>query len=115
MCFHGIDEFMEALVALPDRLARPMGLTLSPDEKTLFVSTGRGQSVAFVDVATRRVLREAREVGARPWGLGVTPDGSKLYTANGPGNDVSVIDVATGEVVRRIPVGRSPWGVVVAP
>jgi len=30
-------------------------------------------------------------------------------------NDVSVVDTSTLEVIQRIPVGRSPWGVVIRP
>ncbi|MES1165169.1 MAG: hypothetical protein ABUR63_05395, partial [Verrucomicrobiota bacterium] len=94
---------------------RPMGEVLSPDGKTLYVSTGRGESVALIDVATRTVTRLIDGVGARPWGIGVSADGARLFTANGPSNDVSVIDTATGAMTKRIKVGGLPWGLVVAP
>ena len=42
-------------------------------------------------------------------------DGKELLTTNGLSNDISVIDIADLKVVRSIPVGREPWGVVVAP
>jgi YVTN family beta-propeller protein len=45
----------------------------------------------------------------------VTRDGRTLYVANGPSNDVAVVDVSEWRVRRRIAVGRSPWGVAVAP
>jgi YVTN family beta-propeller protein len=69
--------------------------------------------VAILDVAGRRVARMIEGVGVRPWGIGTSPDGRKVYTANGPSNDVSVIDVSSGIVEKRIPVGRSPWGLAV--
>jgi YVTN family beta-propeller protein len=93
--------------------ARPMGSALSRDGRAVFVSNGRGQSVAILDVAGRRVARMIEGVGVRPWGIGTSPDGRKVYTANGPSNDVSVIDVSSGVVEKRIPVGRSPWGLAV--
>lgn len=93
--------------------ARPMGSALSRDGRAVFVSNGRGQSVAILDVAGRRVARMIERVGVRPWGIGTSSDGRKVYTANGPSNDVSIIDVATGVVEKRIPVGRSPWGIAV--
>ena len=77
------------------------------------MSNGRGESVAVIDVATRKQVRMLDGVGARPWGIGVSPDGKQVYTANGPSNDVSIVDAATGKVERRIPVGGSPWGLVV--
>ncbi len=92
---------------------RPMGSVLSPDGRQVFISNGRHQSVAVIDVASRRVVRLIENVGTRPWGIGTSPDGRKLYTANGPSDDVSVVDVATGRVDRRIPVGGKPWGIVV--
>jgi YVTN family beta-propeller protein len=94
---------------------RPMGATLSPDGKQLYVSNGRGESVAVIDVATRKVVRLIDGVGARPWGIAQSPDGKRLYTANGPSNDLSVVDLATGKVEKRIKIGGLPWGVAVAP
>ena len=72
-------------------------------------------SIAVIDVATRGVVRTIEDVGARPWGIAVSADGHKIYSANGPSGDVSVVDIATGAVDRRIAVGKSPWGVVLAP
>ncbi len=94
---------------------RPMGEALSPDGKTLYVSTGRGESVAVIDVASKTVTRLIDGVGARPWGIGVSADGARVFTANGPSNDVSVIDAATGQINKRIKVSGLPWGLVVAP
>lgn len=92
---------------------RPMGIVVSPNEQRAYVTTGRGGSVAVIDTEDHRVLTTIERVGARPWGIGITADGRKLYTANGPSNDVSVIDVRSRQVLRRIPVGRSPWGIAI--
>jgi YVTN family beta-propeller protein len=103
-----------AQIAIPGELARPMGLALSADGRTLYVSNGRGKSVGIIDVETRST-QLAPDVGQRPWGLALSPDGARLYTANGPSNDVSVIDVRSGSVLKRIATGGLPWGIVVAP
>jgi YVTN family beta-propeller protein len=102
-------------VALPGEMVRPMGLVISADERTLYVSGGRGKTVHVIGLeeAGPRVKSTITDVGTRPWGIGVTRSGAKLYTANGPSGDVSVIDTATGAVARRIPVGGSPWGIAV--
>jgi YVTN family beta-propeller protein len=76
------------------------------------VSTGRGGTVAVVDLPTNTVVDQIR-VGERPWGIGISPDGSRLYTANGPSNDVSVVDTASRKVVATIRVGERPWGIAV--
>jgi YVTN family beta-propeller protein len=93
---------------------KPMGAIASSDGKTIYVTTGRGGAVLYIDAQTARVKKTIEHVGVRPWGIGVSPDGSKLYTANGPSNDVSVIDVATGEIKKKLPAGSLPWGVAVS-
>lgn len=94
--------------------ARPMALVLDSKRGRLYVSTGRGGTVAVIDSATYKLLAEV-PVGTRPWGIALSPDGRWLYSANGPSNDVSVVDTSTLQVVRHIPVGQSPWGVLVGP
>ena len=94
--------------------ARPMAVVLDVPKQRLYMSTGRGGTVAVIDTKTMRLLTEIA-VGARPWGIALSTDKSRLYTANGPSNDLSVVDTATLKEVSRIPVGRSPWGAVVGP
>jgi YVTN family beta-propeller protein len=91
---------------------KPMGLALSNDGKTLYVSSGRGHKVFEIDTASD-TIRTSFEVGERPWGLGLSPDGKYLYTANGPTNDVSVVELSTKQVVKKVKVGRGSWGVLV--
>jgi YVTN family beta-propeller protein len=94
--------------------AKPMGLAVAPDGRTVYVTTGRGRRLFAIDVATSRATASV-DVGERPWGIAIAPDGRTLYTANGPSDDVSVIDVASLTVVKRIKVGQRPWGVAVMP
>jgi YVTN family beta-propeller protein len=88
-----------------------MGEVLSPDGKTLYVSCGRGGSVAIIDVATRSQVRSIDGVGDRPWGIAVSPDGTRLYTANGTSYDMSIVNLTTGNVDKRVHIGGLPWGV----
>ena len=98
--------------------AKPMAVVLDPPRNRLYLSTGRGGTVAVVDTKdapkTYKLIKEI-EVGARPWGIALSADGRFLYTANGPSNDVTVVDTTTLTTVKRIPVGKSPWGVVIGP
>ena len=64
-----------------------MGLVLSPDAKTLFVSGGRTGKVYLVDTATNQMTFTI-DAGQRPWGIGLSPDGTRLFTANGPSDDI---------------------------
>lgn len=91
---------------------KPVGLVLSPDEKRLYVATGRGNGVAVIDTATHRVLAHI-PTGQRVWGIAITPDGKKVYAANSLSNTISVIDARTNKVVRTIQTDDGPWGVAV--
>lgn len=98
--------------------AKPMAVLLDAPRNRLYLSTGRGGTVAVVDMKGApqavKLLKEI-PVGKRPWGIALSPDGRFLYTANGPSNDVSVIDTTALTEVKRIAVGGSPWGIVVGP
>jgi len=96
--------------------ARPMGVLVDAPRNRLFVSTGRGGTVAVIDTAASpiKLLGEVK-VGARPWGIALSADGSTLYSANGSSNTLSIIDVAGMKVSTQVAVGHSPWGVAVGP
>jgi YVTN family beta-propeller protein len=100
-------------VAITDHDALPMGSAVSPDGRELYVTTGRGNTVAVIDVA-RSVATGSIPVGRRPWGIARSRDGATLYTANGGTNDISVIDVATRREITRIKVGEGPWGLAMS-
>lgn len=91
---------------------KPMAVLLSQDSKTLYTSTGRGQTVFAIDTATDKPLYSV-VVGKRPWGIALSSDGRTLYSANGPSNDISAVDLATHTVVHKAPAGGGPWGIVV--
>jgi YVTN family beta-propeller protein len=94
--------------------ARPMGVALDEKRGRLYVSTGRGGTVAVISPADGKLLAEIA-VGARPWGLALSADGTRLVAANGPSGDVSVVDTERLTVIGKVTVGHGPWGVVVAP
>jgi YVTN family beta-propeller protein len=48
--------------------ARPWGIALSPDGKTLYSANGSSNDVSFVDLATNTVARKVK-AGSSPWGL----------------------------------------------
>jgi len=98
------------------QMARPMGVVFDAARKRIYVSTGRGGTVAVVqeEGGGGKLLKEI-PVGARPWGIALSHDGRRLYTANGSSNDVTIIDTSSLSVVKKVPVGKGPWGVVVGP
>lgn len=87
---------------------KPVGMVLSPDERTLYVATGRGNGVAIVDVATMKMTSKI-PTGVRVWGIALSRDGRKLYAANSLSNTISVIDTAAKRVVKTIGTDDGPW------
>jgi YVTN family beta-propeller protein len=101
-------------IQLTGQLVRPMGGVASPDGSFVYITTGRGKNVLFIDTKTNEAVA-AVEAGERPWGIAISPDGKTLFTANGPSNDVSIIDVATKAVKKKVKVGDRPWGITYVP
>jgi PQQ-dependent catabolism-associated beta-propeller protein len=95
------------------RADKPVGLVLSPDEKRLYVATGRGNGVAVIDTVAQKVVKNV-PAGERVWGIAMTDDGRKVYAANSLGNTISVIDTASLKVVKTIRTDDGPWAVVMA-
>ena len=90
----------------------PVGLVMTRDGKTAYVTLGHAAHVAVVDVPTRKIAGYIL-VGKRSWGITLTRDERTLYVANGFGDDVTVIDVRSRRATLSIPVGRIPWGVII--
>lgn len=95
--------------------ARPMSVLLDARSNRLYLSTGRGGTVAVIDVTGAPKLVKEIPVGKRPWGIALSADGRYLYTANGPSDDMSIVDTTSLTTIKRVAVGKSPWGVTVGP
>ncbi len=89
---------------------KPMGIAITADDRSLFVTTGRGGSVVAIDIPTFKVTATSANIGQRPWGVASDGAGRRIYTANGPSNDVSILDAVSLQVVQRVPCGTHPWG-----
>ncbi|MFL6577830.1 MAG: beta-propeller fold lactonase family protein [Povalibacter sp.] len=106
---------VERVIQLREQ-ARPMSVVLDESKKRLYATTGRGGTVAVMELSEQgesaKLVTEIA-VGARPWGMALSANGKHLYTANGPSNDATVVDTESLQVLKKIPVGQSPWGVTV--
>jgi YVTN family beta-propeller protein len=90
----------------------PVGLAMTKDGRTTYVTLGHAAHVAVVDVATRKIAAYIL-VGKRSWGATLSRDESRLFVANGFGDDVTVIDAKSRKAIISVPVGRIPWGVAI--
>jgi PQQ-dependent catabolism-associated beta-propeller protein len=90
----------------------PVGMTMTKDGKTVIVTLGRANHLAFVDAPTKKV-EDYVLVGSRAWGVALSPDEKTLYVANGLSDDLSIVDMASRKAIRAVPVGRVPHSVLV--
>lgn len=90
----------------------PVGMTLSDDGRTMYVTLGRANHIAYVNVVTR-AIEGYTLVGSRAWNVVVSPDHRFLYVTNGLSDDLSVIDLSSRRNILTIRVGRVPYSVVI--
>jgi YVTN family beta-propeller protein len=104
--------------------ARPRGLALARDRRSLFVAlagppkaaapAGTGAGLAVVDVTARK-LTKLIAMPPAPYAVGLLPDGNTAYVSNSVTNEIAVVDVAGGSIKKKIPVGAEPLVVAVRP
>ena len=80
----------------------PVGIVMTRDGKTAYVTLGHAAHVAVVDVPGRKVLGYVL-VGKRAWGVTLSRDEARLFVANGLGDDVTVIDTKSRKADRLGP------------
>lgn len=125
--FIGLVAGCVALAALPSggaelqpALRRPVGLTLSADESTLFVANRRAGSLSLVDLQAAAVVAEF-PVGKQLSDLATTPDHRTLLLTDDARHELVLVDVAPAanaipllSVRQRLPVSAYPVGAVVS-
>jgi len=113
---------------------RPRGVQVSHDGSQLFVALSglpkcppsvpdeeceklerdlQADGVAAVDTRTLKVTK-VYEAGSDPEQFDITPDG-RLVVANEDSATATVIELKSGKTLARVPVGKEPEGVRVAP
>ena len=99
-----------------------LGITFSPDGKSLYVSGGNEDQIYRFDWRNGRAalsdsialaVKEKEKSGTRyPAGIAISRDGRTLYVAENLGDSLAVVDLAARRVVQRLATGRYPYGVV---
>lgn len=87
----------------------PQELAFSPDGRTLAVSDVTARSVCFIDLAARRVTREALVPGI-PAGIIWTPAGTSVWVADYEHGMVIEVDSSSGSIRRTLPTAARPVG-----
>jgi YVTN family beta-propeller protein len=84
------------------------GIGVSPDGRTLWVTSRPNARVYTYSLPDLKLLPGAIDLGGRPDWVTFTPDSKLLYIATENTDSVVAIDVASRKEVARIKVGRSP-------
>jgi len=92
----------------------PEAFDLSPDGKTIYVSSEDDAAAVFIDAASGKKLKEVK-VGQEPEGVKVSADGKLLYVTSEVASLLHVIDTASGKVVKNIKVGKRPRRMAITP
>ncbi len=109
-------------VMLPEAAAgaRPLipetfshGIAISPDHKTLWVTSLLDNSVSVFSLPQLKRLATI-PVGRGPDWMTFTPDGTRCYVSNAGGNTVSSIDAVNFKELVKIPVGKVPKRIITA-
>ena len=93
----------------------PEALDLSPDGTELWVAHSRDGGVSVIDLASKKVLQTIDLRTKRSNRLKFTPDGRLVLISDLDAGDLVVVDVRTRAEVKRLPLGRSPEGILVVP
>jgi YVTN family beta-propeller protein len=106
------DPWQQMLVAVG---AGPEGLDLSPDERELWVAHSRDGNVSVIDTKSAKVVHTFDAGTKRSNRLKFTKDGQLVLVSDLGAGELVVIDAARRSVLTRMPVGRAPTGILVAP
>jgi YVTN family beta-propeller protein len=87
----------------------PMGLALSPDERSLYVATRDGNEVAIIDTGSGKVRTRVALPG-QPSRLRLTPAGSYLVASLSESGEVAIVDTRSLRTIHRFAVGAYAEG-----
>ena len=89
-------------------------LAVSPDGKTLVVSSSSPDQITILSAATRQPLGTV-EVGQSPGPLTILPDNSKVFVADTGEEKISATDVASRHLLSHIEIGTRPTALLLKP
>lgn len=92
----------------------PLGVAVSPDGKSVYVTDYEHNRVLVIDLATRRITRSIA-VGAGPSAIAVSPDGARAYVVDATAGEVTPIDLPTGRSLPAIKTGAHIAQIAITP
>ncbi|HKI45440.1 MAG TPA: bifunctional YncE family protein/alkaline phosphatase family protein [Balneolales bacterium] len=101
-----------------------MGLTISPDNQTVYVAGGTENKIYIFNLNTGKrtgVIHCAMKEDGHDYTDGyigdmvLSKDGSRLYAVDQIGFRMIIIDTYKRKVIANVPVGRYPFGITLSP
>lgn len=100
-----------AVTTAADGFGWPYRILFSPDARLVFLPDLRGETLRFLDRASRRELGRLAFPGGGPQGITITPDGRYLLQSLSRQSRVAIVDVRSREVVGYLAAGETPDGI----
>jgi len=93
----------------------PEGIALAPDEREVWSAHSRDGGVSVIDVPAKKVTHTINVGTKRSNRIKLTPDGKFALISDLDAGDLVVLDTAARKEIKRIPLGRSPEGILITP
>ncbi len=93
----------------------PEGIDVSPDGTQVWTAHSRDGRVSIIDVAQKKAIATIDAGTKRSNRLKFTPDGQRVLISDLEGGTLVVIDAPARKVLKRVPLGRSPEGILIVP
>jgi YVTN family beta-propeller protein len=92
----------------------PEAIDLSPDGKEFWTAHSRDGGISIIEVASKKVVQSWSIGTKRSNRLKFTPDGTRVLISDLDGNEVVVLDAASRKEIKRVKMGRTPEGILMA-
>jgi YVTN family beta-propeller protein len=98
----------------------PEGVAVSPDSRTLYVTTMGSRTLSLIDTANPDKRFDVH-LKNTPWFVALSRDGRRAYVSMfeddkpGTGSGIAVIDTAARKLLKTVPTAPKPYALAVAP
>lgn len=93
----------------------PEALDISPDGKEIWTAHSRDGGVSIIDIDGKKVVQTLDVHTKRSNRLKFTPDGKRVLISDLEAGELIALDTASKKEIKRLKVGRSPEGILMAP
>ena len=93
----------------------PEGIDVSPDGTQIWTAHSRDGGVSIIDIASKKVVQTLQLGTKRSNRLKFTPDRKLVLISDLDGGELVVLDASTKREIKRMKLGRSPEGILIAP